>query len=116
MRPQGSRSRSGGRSRLEVLEKVPQGLSMYRFVNVQSRFGELLSCVIAGDEAEVFGSMRAFWWALARTNVWQACYQLTKVRMSKAALSQVHNSARTIFDVAVKESGGVEYMRDQILP
>jgi hypothetical protein len=100
------------------LEKVPS--SQYEtctFVNVKSRFDERLhSCIIYGDDSEVVGSGRSFWWALARTRVWNAFFRLGRVRMTGQALALVHASARAMIDVVLKQAGSVENLRDEIMP
>jgi hypothetical protein len=46
----------------EDLQKIPRGLGVYRFINLRARSGEIYSCIIAGEDTQVFGNMRAFWW------------------------------------------------------
>jgi len=50
------------------LAKVPAD-EPCMFVNLQPNRGDLQSCIVAGPEHEVYGSMRAFWWSLARGEV-----------------------------------------------
>ena len=99
----------------EDLQKVPRGLDNYRFVNLRSRSGEIYSCIIAGDDAQVFGSMRAFWWSLAKVTVRMTDVNARMTRMTPTALARVHVAARDMWDTAIKEVHSIDNMRDLIM-
>jgi hypothetical protein len=96
----------------EDLEKIPRDLDSYTFVNVNTRTGENVSCIVAGSESEVYGSQRAFWWSLARVNVKITAAKANDKPMTEMALARVHAEARTLWDVAVDRAGSIEDMRD----
>ena len=100
----------------EDLRKVPPGLDVYRFVNLRARSGEIYSCIIAGQDAEVFGSMRAFWWSLAKVSVHMTDVNARMTRMTPTALARVHASARHMWDTAIGEAHSIDNMRDLIMP
>jgi hypothetical protein len=100
----------------EDLQKVPRGLDVYRFVNLRAQSGEIYSCVIAGKDAQVFGSMRAFWWSLAKVTVRMTDVNARMTRMTPTALARVHASARHMWDTAIAEAHSIDNMRDLIMP
>jgi hypothetical protein len=100
----------------EECQKIPLELGVYRFVNIRSRSSEIYSCIIAGNDPEVFGSMRAFWWSLAKVNVRVADVNARMTRMTPTALARVHASAREMWDTAIKEAHSIDNMRDLIMP
>jgi hypothetical protein len=100
----------------EDLQKVPQRLDVYRFVNLRARSGEIYSCIIAGKDAQVFGSMPAFWWSLAKVTVHMSDWNARITRMTPTALARVHASARHMWDTAIKEAHSIDNMRDLLMP
>jgi hypothetical protein len=98
------------------LQIIPPGLGVYRFVNLRARSGETHSCIIAGEEGRVFGSMRAFWWSLAKVNVWMADAGARMTRMTPAALAEVRAAAMQMWDAAVKGAHSIDNMRDLRVP
>ncbi|WKW51226.1 hypothetical protein [Rhodomicrobium lacus] len=98
-----------------TLNALPPDAEKYRFVNFKSRFGEIYSCVIVEPESQVFGHMRAFWWALAQVTVQTTELEVHSRRMTQMAFAQVCGYARGMWEAAVRESS-IDLMRDQILP
>jgi hypothetical protein len=98
------------------LQKIPVGLDSYTFVNLRATSGDIHSCIIAGEDSDVYGDRRAFWWALARVNVSNTSRKLNVVRITATALAMIHKAARTAWDAAIREAGSIEYMRDMIVP
>ncbi len=84
-----------------------------RFVNVRTRSGEIVSCLIVGDESEVIGSKRAFWWALAKVTVRMTDVHASDLRMSVHALARVHVEARSMWDEVVKRSSSIDELREE---
>jgi hypothetical protein len=96
------------------LEKVPQeDWENCRYVNLRTRSGEIVSCLVVGEESEIIGNRRAFWWALARVTARMVDVRASGVRMSLDALARVHAEARAMWDVVMERSGGVESLRDE---
>lgn len=100
----------------EVLQQIPLDLDDYTFVNFSAASGDIYSCIIAGDDSEVYGNRRAFWWALAKVNVGNTSNKLAVVRITATALSAIHKAARSAWDAAIEEAGSIENMRDMIVP
>ena len=99
----------------EDLEKVPLDNRPCTFVNFHSHSDGIQSCIIAGEDSQVYGSMRAFWWSLARVNVVNTDRKATGYRMTRLALATVHTTARTMWDVAIENAGSIDYMRDMLV-
>lgn len=98
------------------LRKAPLDAKGYTFINFQPPAGELYSCLIQKPNSEVYGSMRAFWWALARSHVGSIDAMASSTRMTLTALARVCGTARGMWDMAIKEAGSIERMRDLFLP
>ena len=98
------------------LQKVPLDAAGYAFVNFQPPSGDLCSCLITKPDSHTYGSMRAFWWALARTHVVSTDAKASGTRMTRTAFAQVFGTARGMWDVTIKEAGSIERMRDLIVP
>lgn len=96
----------------EDLELVPHDAGICTFVNLHTRTEGLHSCIIAGDDNEVYGSKRAFWWALARVNVVNTDRKATGHRMTQLAVAAAHTAARTMWDIAIEKAGSIDDMRD----
>ncbi|MBK9520513.1 MAG: hypothetical protein IPO13_02635 [Rhodocyclaceae bacterium] len=99
----------------EDLARVPRDAEKCEFVNLNSRTGDNYSCIIAGDDSEVFGDGRAFWWALAEVKVVLADSKVNGQRMTANALARMHFEARTMWDIAVEQSGSIGNMRDALV-
>jgi hypothetical protein len=98
------------------LLKIPPDLGTYRFVNLRSRSGEIYSCIIAGEDVQIFGNMRAFWWSLALVNVRNTDMFASMTRMTETALAYVCAAARSMWDSAIREARSIDNMRDMIVP
>ncbi len=98
------------------LSKVPLDADGYTFVNFRPPFGDLASCIITKPDTEVYGSMRAFWWSLAKTIVIATDVKTRNTRMTRTAFARVFNEARAMWDIAIKEAGSIDRMRDMIVP
>jgi hypothetical protein len=97
----------------EDLQKIPRGLGVYRFINLRARSGEIYSCIIAGEDTQVFGNMRAFWWSLAKVQVRMIDVKARMTRMTPTALAHVHAAAREMWDTAIKEAHSID-LRDLV--
>ncbi len=84
-----------------------------RYVNLRTRGGEIVSCLIVGKESEIVGSPRAFWWALAKVSVHMTDVSAGDVRMSEYALARIHAEARSMWDTVVERSGSIDSLRDE---
>jgi hypothetical protein len=84
-----------------------------RFINLTTRNGEIVSCLIVGEESEVVGSSRAFWWALANVTVRMTDVHASDLRMSVRALARVHAEARSMWDVVIERSSSIENLREE---
>jgi hypothetical protein len=84
-----------------------------RFVNLYTRSGEIVSCLIVGEESEVIGSRRAFWWALAKVTVRMTDVHASDLRMSVHALARVHAEARAMWDAVIERSSSIEELRKE---
>jgi hypothetical protein len=84
-----------------------------RYVNLRTRSGEIVSCLIVGDDAEIIGSPRAFWWALAQVSAKMTDVRACGMRMSVHALARVHTEARAMWDAVIERSGSIEELRDE---
>jgi hypothetical protein len=82
-----------------------------RYVNLRTRDGEIVSCLIVGEDHEIIGSPRAFWWALAKVTVKMADVRASGVLMSVRALAHVHNAARAMWDKVLERSRSIEELR-----
>jgi hypothetical protein len=98
------------------LQTVPSELGVYRFVNLRARSGEICSCIIAGEDAQVIGSMRAFWWSLAKLNVWMVDASARMTRMTATALADVHAAAIAMWDAAIRGAHTIDNMRNLTMP
>lgn len=96
------------------LAKIPPDAAPCRFVNFSTNRGDLHSCIIAGPEHEVYGSMRAFWWSLARTKVVTTSAMLYGAGIRGRQLAFVSNAARAMWEGALKHHP-VEEMRDLLI-
>lgn len=96
------------------LEKVPrEDWEDCRYVNLHTRSGEIVSCLIVGEANEIVGSRRAFWWALARVTARMVDVRASGARMSVHALAEVHSVARAMWDVVIERSGSIEGLREE---
>ena len=96
------------------LEKVrPEDWEDCRFVNLRSRSGEIVSCLIVGEESDVIGSKRAFWWALAKVTVRMTDVHASDLRMSVHALARAHAEARAMWDTVIERSSSIEELREE---
>lgn len=84
-----------------------------RFVNLRTRSGEIVSCLVVGPESEVVGSMRAFWWALANVTVRMTDVRAGALRMSVHALARVHTEARAMWDAVIERSSSIDELREE---
>lgn len=84
-----------------------------RFANLHTRNGEIVSCLIVGEESEVVGSMRAFWWALAKVTVRMTDVHASDLRMSVHALARVHSEARAMWEAVVERSSSIDELREE---
>lgn len=100
----------------EDLREVPTDASECDFVNFTARSGEIYSCIIAQPDAQIYGSMRAFWWSLAKMHLEQISRELNYTKMTQLAFSHVFAHGRGMWDIVVEESGSIENMRDQLVP
>lgn len=98
------------------LHKAPLDAKGYTFVNFQPPSGELYSCLIQKPDSEVYGSMRAFWWALAKSHVVSTDAMASSTRMTPTAFARVYGTARGMWDEAIKRAGSIERMRDLFVP
>lgn len=99
----------------DELAKVPPDAEPCRFSNfAPNRGGELQSCIIAGADSEVFGSERAFWWALARTKVLTTSAMLYGAGIRGDKLAYVSVAARSMWESAL-EQHPIEEMRDLMI-
>jgi hypothetical protein len=98
------------------LSKVPLDADGYTFVNFQPPSGDLASCIITKPDTEVYGGMRAFWWSLAKSNVIATDAKTRATRMTRTAFARVFGEARAMWDIAIKEAGSIDRMRDMIVP
>lgn len=98
------------------LEAVPAGVDTGVFVNLTLQDGEIVSCFISEPENEIYGSMRAFWWSLARRNVWTACLNTLSIKSDTPGFAAVFGQAREMWDEAIKQAGSIDNMRDMIMP
>jgi hypothetical protein len=96
------------------IEKVPrEDWDDCRFVNLRTRSGEIVSCLIVGKGSEVFGSKRAFWWALAKVSVRMTDVHASDLRMSVHALARVHAEARAMWNAVIKQSSSIDQLREE---
>jgi len=98
------------------LESVRIGVNTGVFVNLTLQDGEIVSCFISEPENEIFGSMRAFWWSLARRNVWTARFNTISMNNNTPGFAAVYGQAREMWDEAIKQAGSIYNMRDMIMP
>lgn len=84
-----------------------------RFVDLHTRSREIVSCLIVGEESEVIGSKRAFWWALASVTVRLTDAHAGDLRMSVHALARVHAEARAMWDTVIERSSSIEKLREE---
>jgi hypothetical protein len=98
----------------EDLEKVKrEDWDNCRYVNLHTRGGEIVSCLIVGEDSEIIGSPRAFWWALAKVSVKMTDVSASGVRMSVHALARIHTEARAMWDTVVERSRSIEELREE---
>lgn len=96
------------------IEQVPrESWEDCRFVNLHTRSGEIVSCLIYGSDNEVLGDRRAFWWALAKVIVNMTDVKAGSTRMSLHGLAVVHTAARGMWDTVVERAGSIEELRDE---
>lgn len=100
----------------EDLAKVPSDATDCTFVNLTLPSGEIHSCIIAGQNTEVYGSMRAFWWFLAKGHVRTISSLISGTRMTPKALAHLHAAARGMWDSAIGQAGSINNMRNLIVP
>lgn len=84
-----------------------------RYVNLHTRTGEIVSCLIVGEDNEIIGSRRAFWWALAKVTARMVDVRANGTLMSTHALARVHAEARAMWDTVIERSGSIEELRDE---
>ena len=96
------------------LEKVKrEDWDNCRFVNLRTRGGDIVSCLIVGAESEVIGDQRAFWWALAKVTVRMTEVKANGMRMSEQGLAIVHTAARSMWDAVIDRSGSIAELREE---
>ncbi len=90
----------------DVLLQVPRDDAVCRFVNLTTNSGEVVSCIIYGDDNRVFGDERAFWWALARVTfvTTSARVNFRTRAMGTLPLMDVCVSAQCAWEEAIKHS------------
>lgn len=98
------------------LSKAPLDADGYTFVNFHPPSGDLSSRIITKPDTEICGSMRAFWWSLAKSTVVTTDAKASGTRMTRAAFARVFGEARAMWDIAIKEAGSIDSMRDMIMP
>lgn len=96
------------------LARVPAGAQPCIFVNLQPNRGDLQSCIIAGPDSEVYGSMRAFWWSLARGKILTTSALLYGAGIRGERLAFVSVAAQSMWQSAIKQHPVVE-MRDLMI-
>jgi hypothetical protein len=84
-----------------------------RYVNLRTRSGEIVSCLIVGEESEIIGSPRAFWWALAKVTVRMTDVRASGVRMSVRGLARIHAEARAMWNVVIERSASIKQLREE---
>lgn len=98
----------------EDLEKVKrEDRENCRYVNLRTRGGQIVSCLIVGPDSEIIGSPRAFWWALAKVSVKMTDVKASGVRMSVRGLARIHAEARSMWDVVVERARSIEELREE---
>jgi hypothetical protein len=98
----------------EDLQKVKrEDWGNCRYVNLRTRSGEIVTCIIVGEDSEIIGSPRAFWWALAKVSVKMTDVSASGVRMSVHALARVHTEARAMWDAVIERSRSIEELREE---
>ncbi|MGN8546117.1 hypothetical protein ACQPTN_15105 [Bradyrhizobium sp. 13971] len=96
------------------LEKVRrEDWESCRYINLHTRSGEIVSCLIVGADNEIIGSRRAFWWALAKVTARMVDVRASGMRMSERALARVHAEARAMWDTVIERSGSIEELREE---
>jgi hypothetical protein len=100
----------------EDLAKVPADADECHFVNFTAASGEIYSCIIAEPDAQIYGSMRAFWWSLAKMRLEGVSQAIDYTKMTELAFSHVYANARGMWDIVVERSGSIDNMRDQLVP
>lgn len=100
----------------EDLAKVPPDTDECHFVNFTAASGEIYSCIIAEPDAQIYGSMRAFWWSLAKMRLEGVSQAINYTKMTESAFSHVYANARGMWDIVVERSGSIDNMRDQLVP
>lgn len=100
----------------EDLSKVPTDADECHFVNFTAASGEIYSCIIAEPNAQIYGSMRAFWWSLAKMHLERISQAIEYTKMTELAFSHVYANARCMWDIVVERSGSIDDMRDQLVP
>jgi hypothetical protein len=99
----------------DILKTIPQDAEKFKFANFVSRSGQMYSCVIAEPGSQVFGDMRAFWWALAKAIVTVTQTKANAVRMTEAAFAHVSGHAQGMLQCAFDQTP-IHQMRDQFMP
>lgn len=98
----------------EDLEKVKrEDWEDCRYINLRTRDGEIMSCLIVGKDSEIIGSPRAFWWALAKVSVKMTDMRANGVRISVRALARVHTAAGAMWDTVIERSRSIEELREE---
>lgn len=96
------------------LEQVPrEDRESCRYVNLRTRSGEIVSCLLVGKDSEIVGNPRAFWWALAKVTARMVDVRASGMRMSVNALARVHAEARAMWEVVVEQSRSIEELREE---
>jgi hypothetical protein len=98
------------------LESVPSEIHTGVFVNLTLQDGEIVSCLITPPDNEVYGSMRAFWWDLARGTIQTALVGSMRVTPETPGFENIFGQAREMWDEAIKQAGSIDAMRDLIMP
>jgi hypothetical protein len=100
----------------EDLQKIPSNAYDCIFVNLPAPNNEIYSCVVAQPDTQVFGSMRAFWWSLAKTCVETTNDIVNNTAMTEKNFQNVYNSARGMWNSAIENAGCIDNMRDRLIP
>jgi hypothetical protein len=98
------------------LQSVPIEINIGTFVNLTLQDGEIVSCLITPPGNEVYGSMRAFWWALACTTVRTTYAKVIRIDTTMEEFPRIFASAISMWNIAINEARSIDNMRDLIMP
>jgi hypothetical protein len=103
----------------EILQRIPADIDEadFAYLIVKSKYGgndKILSCVVERS-GQHYGDGRAFWWSLAKKEVYWKSKAINATRMTKKSLSQVIAIANGTWGAVVEHSGPIDNMRDQLV-